>query len=259
MAKPRQPARLRLVRDCGRDAPALGRRYKSGLIFEQATPVTRSQSSTRSAGTLPRSTQPEIVDWLIPSSRPNALCPPAASQTATTPALQASTSSLAMRDNTVKNGISSNVKNGDPRAENARMGRRPTKPASKFWERLEESLGRKPKYQPFNANNLARVLEIKQSVTQQWYAGDSEPELWRIKELAKEGGVCLDWLANNVKPKYPISKDPLLQQLFEVCEQLTDQARETVLSVARGELAKQQQGVEHGKEADQRGGRLRAL
>ena len=141
------------------------------------------------------------------------------------------------------------------------MGRRPTKPASPFWERLEDALGRKTKYQPFNANNLARVLQIKQSVTQQWYAGDSEPELWRTKELAKEAGVCTEWLLNNVKPKYPISKDPVLQRLFEICEELPQKAREAVLGMAEGELAKlnQKQEVENAKEADQRTGRLRAV
>lgn len=148
-----------------------------------------------------------------------------------------------MPHNTVKNGISSNVKNGDTPGDTVRMGRRPTKLASEFWKRLEDTLGRKTKYQPFNANNLARVLDIKQSVTQQWYAGDAEPELWRVKELAKEAGVCTEWLLNNVKPKYPIHKDAVLRELFDVCEQLNDGWRAHVLKSAQAALASQTQEV----------------
>lgn len=109
---------------------------------------------------------------------------------------------------------------------------------SSFWRRLDDALGEK--WAPLNPNSLAKRLDMSQGSVYRWFRGEGMPELDTALQLAKEGGVCVDWLLNNVKPKYPISKDPVLQELFEVCEELYEDGRLRVLRNAKGELLQQQ-------------------
>lgn len=109
---------------------------------------------------------------------------------------------------------------------------------SPFWRRLTEALG--DKWAPLNPNSLAKRLGMSQGSVYRWYRGEGFPELETALELSKAGGVCVDWLLNAVKQKHPISKDPLLRELLEVCEDLYGDARQRVLRVARGELLQQQ-------------------
>lgn len=127
------------------------------------------------------------------------------------------------------------------------MSRKSLKKPSPFWNRLEEALGNKPGWQPLNPNSVATKLGMSQGSIYRWFDGTGLPELKTALELAKDGGVCVDWLLNNVKPKHPISKDPVLKELFEICEDLLESGRERVLRHARGELL-QQQGEIHEKE-----------
>jgi transcriptional regulator with XRE-family HTH domain len=110
---------------------------------------------------------------------------------------------------------------------------------SPFWVRLEEAIGRF--YRPFNANNLAVKLGMRQSAVNRWYIGRGKPSMELALEFARKGGVHVEWLLTGAKPKHPISKDPLLRELFELCEQLdaSGDGRQQVLRAARNELLAQ--------------------
>lgn len=212
--------------------------YKSGRKRDREIPVSDSTARTRSAGTCPVAIHPEIVPCdRNPSPRANALCPPAASQAS-------NTASLLMFTINAQSVNSVNARSGNWPGKNSRMGRTSIKPASAFWKRLDDALGQHPSYAPLNPNSLAMKLGMSQGSTSRWYDGIGFPELPTALKLAKDGGVCIDWLLNNVKPKYPISRDPMLRELFDVCESLKEDGRKHVLRAAKGELA-QQQGEEH--------------
>lgn len=120
------------------------------------------------------------------------------------------------------------------------MARRPTIQPSAFWKRLEEALGNQPGWQPFNPNRVATKLGMSQGSVHRWYVGTGLPEIDTARELARAGGVCLDWLVSNVKPKYPISQDPVLKELLEIVEGLNEDGRKAVLRTAEGEALREQ-------------------
>jgi hypothetical protein len=94
---------------------------------------------------------------------------------------------------------------------------------------------------------------MSQGSVYRWYTGDGLPELKTALFLSKAAGVCVDWLLNNVKPRYPISKDPVLAELFEVCEELDEGSRQRVLRMARGELLQQGERNEEPAKVSYRG------
>lgn len=223
-------ARLRLVAS---NESFVG--YKSGRSKWRDTPDAASMGSTRSAGTRPVASQPETVPCdLSPSRRAKALWPPTASHAARS----ASVDMLLINAQTVN---SVNAESGNRARDNKRVATRPTRKPSPFWARLEETLREAPLWQPVNANHVAEKLDMSQGSVYRWFTGEGLPELRTALQLAKEGGVCVDWLLNNVKPKYPISKDPTLRALFEICEELKDDGRAAVLRAAEGELLRKQQ------------------
>lgn len=230
-AKRKGQARLRLVvKDEGSEVG-----YKSGRSRWREMPDAASMGRTRSAGTRPDASQPDTVPCdLSPSLRARALWPPTASHAAR----NASVDIRLINAQTV-NSVNANP--GNDTHENRRMAKRPSLPASPFWKRLEEALGDKPAWQPFNANYVATRLKKSQGSVHRWYTGQGYPELDQALALAKEGGVCIDWLLNAVKPKYPISKDPTLRRLLEICEDLPKEGRSAVLRSAEGELLRKQQ------------------
>ena len=221
--------------------------YKSGRNRWREIPDRHSTSSTRSAGKRDV-IQPETVPCdFRPSARARALCPPTA--------LQASNNaSLLMTPINAETGNGFNANSGNCARQTSRMGKRTELPASEFWQRLTEALGEK--WRPLNSNSLATRLKMSQGSVHRWFTGQGLPELSTALDLAKEGGVCVDWLLNGFKPKYPISRDPLLRELFEICEDLGRDARERVLRVARGELL-QQQRDQHEESQPRTGGSVR--
>lgn len=138
-----------------------------------------------------------------------------------------------------------NADSGNVLPHNPRMSRTAVFRPSALWNRLEEALGEK--WAPLNPNSLAVRLGMSQGSVYRWYRGQSFPEMDTALYLAKEGGVCVDWLLNNVKPKHPIAKDPVLRELLEICEDLHAEGRMRVLRTARGELMQQQEEA-HGTE-----------
>lgn len=225
---------LRVVRSFG--AP-VSRLYRSGRSSKRDTPDTSSMARTRSAGALPRAIQPDTLPCdRNPKRRAKALCPPTMSQAFSSavllmPAINAQTVECV------------NAQTGNRPVKNRRMSRTPTYPASDFWNRLEEAIGKN--YESFNANAVAVRLKMSQGTVHRWYRGTGFPELALAIRLARQGGVCVEWLLTGVKPKYPISKDPLLRELFDICEALQPEGRMSTLKHARGELLQQQQEINH--------------
>lgn len=118
------------------------------------------------------------------------------------------------------------------------MSRQSESEPSAFWQRLAEAFAEQGL--PTTQNGVATLLNMSQGSVGRWFHGEGLPELKTAVDLARQGQVCLDWLMDARKPKYPISRDPLLRDLFEVCEDLDEAGRKNVLRVARGELMQQE-------------------
>jgi len=226
MRKRRQPA-LRLV--------ATGRvssdGYRSGRSLVRDTPVKDSIASTRSAGGLPTASQSEMLPCdFKPSFRASAVCDPATSHASRSACLLM----FPINAQTVERV---NALTGNSGRDNRRVPRKAKNQPSPFWLRIEEALGDKSAYSPLNTNSIAKKLGLSQGTTYRWFTGEGFPELKLALQMAKDGGVCVDWLLNNVKPKHPISRDPLLRELLETCEDLPPGSRERILHAAKGELA----------------------
>lgn len=208
--------------------------YRSGRSLQRETPVSRSIMSTRSAGTRPELIQCPIAPCdLRPSNRANAVCPPTASHAL-------NTASLLMSRIYRKTVDYVNNKTVDKPIKNGRMTtKRPIYSASPFWKRLEEAIG--SQFDGFSQNTLAKHLKIQPSAVALWYRGRGLPKLKTAIDLARDGGVCVDWLLSGTKPKYPISRNPVVRELFEICEQLDPQgeALTALLRQARHELLAQ--------------------
>lgn len=232
MTNERTHARLRLATS---DGVLASRGYRSGRKRWRETPLTASTASTRSAGRRDANQSDTLPCDLSPSLRANADCPPTA--------LHASKSaSLLMTLINAQTANLVNAQTGNRRRDNSSMSRTASFQPSPFWRRLAEALG--DRWAPLNPNSVATKLKMSQGSVYRWYRGEGFPELETALQLAKEGGVCVDWLLNNVKPKYPISRDPVLKELLEICEELHEDGRLRVLRAARGELL-QQQGETH--------------
>lgn len=224
-------ARLRLATVDG----VVSKGYRSGRKRCREIPEAASTASTRSAGTTPRANQLDTVLCAPkPKSRARAVCPPTASHAS-------SSASLLMDAINAQTVYLVNADSGNGGLENARMAKQIYQPSA-FWRRLQEALAGHPRYPAdINPNSLATKLGMSQGTVYRWFRGVGFPELKLALDLAEDGGVCVDWLLNNVKPKYPISKDPLLKELFEICEDLDEEGRLRVLRAARGELLQQQE------------------
>lgn len=238
MKKPGQPTLTLVVN------PRLGlasEGYKSGRNRSRRMPTSDSIASTRSAGTRPCPIQPDTVPCdRRPSPRASADCPPANLQASSNATLgeslvDAMLTINAQTDNRV------NAYSDNRQRNNKRMANRILKP-SHFWQRLEEVLGKK--WAPLNTNSLAARLDMSQGSVHRWFIGGQDgglPKLETALYLAREAGVCVEWLLDGSKPKFRISSDPMLVELFEIVEDLDEKGREHVLSDARGQRAQQRE------------------
>lgn len=145
-------------------------------------------------------------------------------------------------------GNSVNANSGKWAPDNRRVAKQPTLKPSAFWQRLHEALGEHPSWKPLNSNSVAKKLDMSQGSVHRWYTGEGLPELETAKYLAAQGGVCVDWLLNAVKPKYPLSKNPRIKALFETIEHFDDEALISVIEHAEGvELRRQKALAESAK------------
>lgn len=232
-------ARLRLVVDNELDSGG----YKSGRSLWRETPDTASIGSTRSAGTRPAASQPETVPCeLSPKRRARALWPPTA--------LQASrNASVDMPLINAQTDISVNANSGNRDLQTVRMSRRPVLKPSDFWLRLEEILKGNPAWEPINPNNIATKLDMSQGSVHRWFTGPGKPELETALQFARIGGVHVEWLLDGKKPKYIISKNPAMRELFEMCEGLDEDGIKAVLRSAEGEQLRKEKAEEAKKKA----------
>lgn len=237
-------ARLRLAtRDGELVSDSSG--YRSGRRRWRDTPETASTDSTLSAGTTPRASQLDTVLCAPkPSSRAKAVCPPTASHASSSGVRGSSGAAgllgsfrmmAAINAQTVK---SVNAETVNRVLHSVRMGRQAQSEPSPFWRRLTEAFAEQGL--PTTQNGIATLLDMSQGSVGRWFHGEGSPELDTARDLARRGRVCIDWLLDAVKPKYPISRDPVLRELFAVCEDLQHEGRDRVLRVARGELIQQQ-------------------
>lgn len=120
----------------------------------------------------------------------------------------------------------------------ARMGRRAESEPSPFWRRLTEAWTEQDL--PVSQNGIATKMNMSQGSVGRWFHGEGLPELETAIDLAQRGKVCVDWLLTGRLPKYPISRDPAIREIFEICLQLDETGRTTVLRAARGELLQKQ-------------------
>ena len=91
-----------------------------------------------------------------------------------------------------------------------------------------------------NAQPDNGVNAMSQGSVGRWYHGEGFPEMDTCIELAERGRVCVDWLLTGRLPKYPISRDSAMREIFETCQALDDDGRTAVLRAARGELLQKQ-------------------
>lgn len=126
---------------------------------------------------------------------------------------------------------------GNTARQAAKMGRKAGSPPSRFWSRLVEAL--KERGEPTSQNAVAALLGMSHGSVWRWYHGDGLPTLDTCRDLAIKGGVSLDWLITGRKPKYPISKDPVLTKILQTCEDLQGPARGRILRIARDEPVRQ--------------------
>lgn len=222
-------ARLRLA---FADGEPVSRGYKSGRKRCRETPDTSSIDKTRSAGTRSAASQSDTEPCdLSPNLRAKALWPPTALQ-ASSSASRVMTAINAHTDNGV------NADSGNTVQQAIRMGRKAESEPSAFWRRISEAW--EEQELPTSQNGIAQKLKMSQGSVARWYHGEGLPELETAIDIAERGRVCVDWLLTGRAPKYPLSKDPLIRELFEICDQLTDTGRRALLRAARGELLQKQ-------------------
>jgi hypothetical protein len=109
---------------------------------------------------------------------------------------------------------------------------------SEFWRRLAEMVGK-----DFPANNQAAVgklFSVGQSAVTKWKTGKDTPALPRAIEMAKEYGVCVEWLLTGRGPKHPgDTTDPALTRLLEFWQALSPATKNEVIEFAAFKRTKQ--------------------
>lgn len=118
--------------------------------------------------------------------------------------------------------------------------RKAISPPSPFWSRLVEAFQEQGLRTSQRA--VARMLDMSQGSVNRWYHGESLPELYTCRRLAIKGKVTVDWLITARKPKYPISADPVLSRIMEICIELDGPGRDQMLKLARREKAQKAAG-----------------
>jgi hypothetical protein len=203
--------------------------YKSGRNSERDTPETSSTASTRSAGTRPRFTQPEMEPCdLSRRACASAICPPTALQASS----NASLLMYAISAETV-NGV--NAYSAKAVRHHHGVGKQSECDPSPFWQRLEEAW--KPKGLPVSQNGVADLLDMSQGSTRRWYLGDGLPETKTLIDIAQRGDVTVDWLLTGRLPKHPIDPATQLGAIHASWSRLDDAGRQHLFDALNGRKA----------------------
>lgn len=106
-----------------------------------------------------------------------------------------------------------------------------------FGQRLAECWGERGL--PTTQLGIAKRLGMSQGSTGRWFRDQGLPELDRIRELAKMGDVCVEWLISGLGTKRPMPVDEETNELLEIWRQLNPNGRHHVRIAARAMLADQ--------------------
>jgi len=193
--------------------------YKSGRTRRRATPVTSSNFTTRSDGTLVES-HSQTVGCVTPID--------SAMNSCVIPRLLSS-DLMSTMPQIIGPSYSSAIGSSYERpGQNCGMSKKRS-----ILDRAKEVLGEKglPQTQTY----IAELLGIKQPSVSQWddpgrYGGDPK----NIRRLAKILGVCFDWLQDEVGPKYlgPPQNDALAGRFWSMWETMPLAVRENIVGYA---------------------------
>jgi hypothetical protein len=205
--------------------------YRSGRKRVRGTSDISSTASTRSAGTLPRASQPEMDPCdRSPSNLANSVCPPTA--------LQASSSaSLLMSLINAHGGNCVNASGGNALGHHRRMSRKAETEPCDFWKRLTQAWAEQGL--PVSQYGLAGELGMKgNGSTKRWHDGDALPELATLKVLAEKGDCTLDWLLTGRLPKHPIRPNTPLGMIHNGWTSIGEIGQKHVLEAYEGQSAR---------------------
>lgn len=145
----------------------------------------------------------------------------------------------------VVNGINARTANRVPHSP--LVGKQPENEPSEFWARLVSAWG--PKGLPTTQNGVATALDMSQGSTRRWYTGEGYPETKVLGDIAKRGGVTIDWLLTGQLPRSPIKESTPVGKLLSLWERLDEVGREHVYQAAIGQLAIRPQREDASKSA----------
>lgn len=112
--------------------------------------------------------------------------------------------------------------------QNKRMGKR----VETIWDRIEEAM-RDAGYTRGFQTGAAKIAKIKQPSVYGWKVG-ATPEMQHIVALAKELGVCVEWLYMGRGPKRPgESLPPDLGEMADFWERLPLDVRAEIVGFAK--------------------------
>lgn len=228
-------ARLRLATVEGRAVSG----YRSGRKRWRDTPDTDSTDNVLSAGTRPLEIQLDTVLCAPkPRRRASAVCPPTDLHASSSAARGVSSVVSVMTPINAQTVEYVNAESGNARTQTMRMGRKSESEPSAFWRRLIDAWSEQDL--PTSQNGVATKLKMSQGSVGRWFHGEGLPELETCIDIAGRGRVCVEWLITGNLPKYPISRDAVLREIFETCVSLDDAGRAIVLRAAKGELLQKQ-------------------
>lgn len=106
-----------------------------------------------------------------------------------------------------------------------------------FWKRLTAAWGARGL--PVTQLGIAKKLGMSQGSVGRWKRGPGLPELDVVRDLAKKGDVCIEWLLTGRGPKRPMLIDEETNELLEAWRRLNANNRHHVRLTAKNALAAQ--------------------
>ena len=98
------------------------------------------------------------------------------------------------------------------------------------WARVREALV--DAGLPATQGHVAKMLGIKQPSVSEWNTATGCPKIEHARHLARDLGVCLDWLMNGVEPKRIRPDDPAAQRLWDLWPHLTPFTKGRIVQIA---------------------------
>ncbi len=203
----------------------------SGRSSWRLTPLTASTSRTRSAGTLPREIQLEMLPWdLSLMALANADCPPTTSH-----ARRMASLDMPLFNAGCVIPVNAYCVLNSP--DHSTMGRKSQDvEPSEFWQRVVETW-RKAGL-PTTQSGIAREFKTAQSTAQRWHDGTALPGRETLIAIAEKGHTTLDYLIAGWSPKRRVRGDDRFTELLRLWDDMDESAQGHVLDSARGQVAR---------------------